>query len=514
MALGYFILYPTEKRNSERNRMVKRKFKAGIRNISGFRLNSLSDNELDFIHQATLQVFQHTGLKVYSEEALEVFHGSGAVVERFKDYGIVKIPPYIVQDCIRQAPSTFGCYGRDREDDVILEPSLVSLSNAGACINVIDPYTREHRAAMKKDCGNIARICDSLDGIGVLLRPCIPCDVPAEIYPVHALEAILHNTSKHTLIGADNVNNLHKMIQLGAACVGGMHEFKKRPIFSATVCPTSPLTMTQNFCEVLMEAARQGVGLLVVPMALAGAISPATIAGTLVTTNAEILGSIILAQLTAKGTACIYANLSTIMDMKTGVAAVGAPELARVAAGTTRLAKYYRLPCLAGGGMSDSKIPDAQAAYESAFSLILAALAGANIVFGMGGLDHLLTFDYAKLLMDAEVERMVMNVIGGIEVSADSVALDVIQQVGPAGEFLTQQHTYDHMREFSQNKLYDRRTRDIWLGQGAENLTERAYEKARHIIENHKPKPLPQAAAATMQTITAEYEAELGISGS
>ncbi len=490
---------------------MKENFKAGLHNLSGFKLKSLSEGELDFLHQATLQVFQNTGLKVYSEEAMEVFHGSGALVERFKDHGLVKIPPHIVEDCIRQAPSTFGCYGRDPEDDFILEPSLVSISNAGACINVIDPYTLEHRAATKKDCGNISRICDSLDGIGVLLRPCIPGDVPVEIYPVHALEAILNNTSKHTLIGADNVNNLHKMIQLGAACVGSMDEFKKRPLFSVSVCPTSPLTLTQNFCEVLIEAARQGVGLFIVPMALAGAISPATIAGTLVTTNTEILGGIILAQLTAKGTACIYANLSTIMDMKTGVAAVGAPEITRVAAGTTRLARYYRLPCLAGGSMSDSKIPDAQAAYESAFSMMLTALAGANIVFGMGGLDNLLTFDCAKLIMDAELARMVMNVIGGIDVSDDSVALDVIHRVGPAGEYLTQQHTYDHMHQFSQNKLYDRRTRDVWVNQGAKNLTERAYEKARHIIENHKPKPLSQAAAATMQTITAEYEAELGL---
>jgi trimethylamine--corrinoid protein Co-methyltransferase len=269
--------------------------------------------------------------------------------------------------------------------------------------------------------------------------------------------------------------------------------------------------LAQNVCEMIVEGARQGVGLFIVPMALAGAISPATIAGTLVSTNAEILGSIILAQLTAKGTPCIYANLSTIMDMKTGVAAVGAPEVARVAAGTTRLAKYYGLPCLAGAAMSDSKIPDAQAAYESALSIMLTSLAGANLLFGMGGLDHLLTFDYAKLIMDAELERMVMNILGGIEVSDDSVALDIIHQVGPAGEYLTQQHTYDHMREFSQNKLFDRRTRDGWVAQGAKDLTERAYEKARYIVENHKPKPLPDGAEETMQKITAEYEAELGI---
>ena len=490
---------------------MPRQFKAGFHNISGFGLKSLSDSEVDFIHQATLQVFQHTGLKVYSDEAMEIFHGSGAAVEKFEDHAVIKIPPSIVEDCIRQTPRTFGCYGRAWEGDFILEPSLVSLSCAGGCVNVIDPYTLEHRPAMKKDCGNIARICDSLDEIGVLLRPCIPNDVPADIYPLHALEAILTNTSKHVLIGPDNAKNLRRMMQLGAACIGGMDEFKKRPIFSATVCPTSPLVLTKNVCEMIVEAARQGVGLLVVPMALAGAISPATVAGTLVTTNAEILGSIVLAQLTARGARCIYGNLSTIMDMRTGGAAVGAPELARVAAGTCRLAKYYGFPCMAGAAMSDSKIPDAQAAYESALSVMLTSLAGANIVFGMGGLDHLLTIDCAKLIMDAELERMVMNILGGIDVSEDSVALDVIHRVGPAGEFMTQEHTYDHMRDFSQNKLYDRRSRDVWLERGARDLTECAYEKARDVIENHNPKPLPEGASAAMQEITAEYEAELGI---
>jgi trimethylamine--corrinoid protein Co-methyltransferase len=122
-----------------------------------------------------------------------------------------------------------------------------------------------------------------------------------------------------------------------------------------------------------------------------------------------------------------------------------------------------------------------------------------------------LTFDYAKLIMDSELERMVMNILGGIQVSDDSVALDVIHQVGPAGEYLTQQHTYDHMHDFSQNKLFDRRTRDGWNEQGAKDLTERAYERARYIIENHQPKALPEGAAAAMQTIAAEYEAELGI---
>ncbi|NIS67734.1 MAG: Trimethylamine methyltransferase MttB [Proteobacteria bacterium] len=491
--------------------MVKRNPKAGIHLISGFGLNAFSNDELASIHASTLEVLQHTGLKVLSDEAAEIFHSSGSSVERSEDCSIVKIPPHVVEDCIRWAPSTVVYHGRDPEDDFVAEPKRVSFANGGACVNVIDPFTREHRRAVKEDCGQIALVCDYLDEIGVFERACICTDVPPETHPVHTLEVILNNTSKHTFTGADTARNLSKMVELGAACVGGMDNFKRRPIFTASVCPTSPLVLFPDCCGVVIEAARRGVGLWIIPMALAGATSTATLAGTLVTTNAEALGTLVLAQLTAKGTPCTYGNTSTIMDLRTGIGAVGAPELSLVAAGAVKLAQYYRLPSIVGGGMTDSKIPDAQAAFETTLSALSAALAGANSIFGAGTLNQLLTFDYAKLVMDAELIRMITRVIKGIDVSNENVAIDVIQQVGPGGEFVTHGHTYDHMKEISQTYLFDRNMRDDWVAAGGKDLTERAYEKARYILGRHKPKPLPKGAAETMRSIVKDYEVELDI---
>ena len=491
--------------------MAKRGIKAGVQVIAGFGLNVFSGDELDSIHHATLEVLQQTGLKVKNNEALEIFHGSGASVQRKKGYGIVRIPPHIVEDCIRWAPSTVVYHGRDPENDFVAELKRVTLTNGGGCVKIIDLSTMECRKTVKKDCEEIGLICDYLNEMEVFQRPCIPSDVPPQTYPLHALEAILTNSSKHTFIGAHNARTLVKMVELAAECVGGMDNFKRRPIFTVSAPPTSPLSLLVESCEVVIEAARRGVGLALCPAALAGATAPATLAGTLVTTNAEVLGGLVLAQLCTKGTPCTYGNTSTVMDMRTGCASLGAPELGLIASGAAKLAQFYRLPCRVGGGISGSKIPDAQAAYETAVNALTAALAGANVIFGAGGLDQLLTFDYAKLVMDVELIGMIKKVISGIDVTDEAIALDVIHQLGPAGEFLSHDHTYDHMKEMSRGTLFDRNTRDFWIAAGGKDLTERAYEMARYILGHHKPKSLPKNAAETMRSIVEDYEAELGI---
>ncbi len=492
--------------------MARKKLKVDVHAESGSGWNILSDDQLDSIHHATLEVLRHTGLRVETEEAIEIFHGSGASVEGSGSYRIVKIPPHVVEDCIHWAPRTVTYYGRDPEDDFVAESRRVGLMNGGGCVGIIDPFTREHRESILKDCGDIGLACDYLDRISILDRPCVPADVPPETHPVHVFEAILKNTSKHTFSGTDTARNLRKMVELGAVCLGGTDNFRRRPVLTASVCPTSPLALLRDCCEVVIEAARQGVGVWIIPMALAGATSTSTLAGTLVVTNAEVLGALALAQLTVKGTPCTYGNTSTIMDMRTGVGSVGAPELGLINSGAAKLAQYYRLPAVVGSGMSDSKIPDAQAAYETAVSALVAALAGADILFGVGGLDQLLTFDYAKLVMDVESIEMIEKVVRGIAVTDESIALDVIHHVGPSGEFITHDHTLEHVRELSQAKLFDRNKRDVWIAVGGKDLTERAYETARYILQHHKPKPLPPGAEKTMRSIVEDYDRELGVS--
>ncbi len=476
---------------------------------TGFDL--ISDYQTRKIHQATLKTLKNTGLRVESKKATEVFYSSGASVEKHKDYNIVKLPPRLVEDCINWTPDTVVCHGRDTRNDLLIEPQTVIFGAGGGSVNIIDPFTRRHRATVKEDTGKFTLICDALEELSIIIRPCIPSDVSSETYPLHTLEEILKNTSKHAFIGADTVGNLRKMVEMGAACSGGMEKFKKQPFFGVLVCPTSPLKLMPYCCGPLMEAARIGLPIFIITMALAGATSPLSIAGTLALTNAEILGSITLAQLTKKGTPCIYGNVSTIMDMKTGCLSAGAPEWSLISMGAAKLAQYYRIPSLVGAP-TDSKIPDAQSGYETSINTLTSALAGANIILSAGALDQLMTLDYAKLIMDAELNGMIKRIIKGINTNVSDLSLDIIHEVGPGGEFLTHQHTYEHIRKITQGTLFDRNRREDWLEAGGKDLAERAYEKAQHLIKSYKPKALPKGAEEKMRTIIAEYEAEIGIS--
>jgi trimethylamine--corrinoid protein Co-methyltransferase len=491
---------------------MKRMSRSGIGTTAGFGLGAFSKDELDSIHYATLQIFQDTGIKVMNEEALEILHGGGCDVERFNGYGIVKIPSYVVEECAFWAPRSIVYDAREPDKDFVAEPNRVGFTTFGGCINVVDPHTREIRPATKKDCGEIARVCDSLDEICMVTRSVNSTDVPQDVLSVHNLDALLRNTGKHIFLGADSPRSLEVMIQLASAATGGRDNFIKRPSFTPSICPISPLTLPDNSCNVIISSARSGLGVLVLPMALSGGTSSATLAGTLVTHNTEVLSGIILAQLTKKGVACTYGSTSTILDLRFGTSAIGSPEYGMINASIAKLAQYYRLPSYVGGGASDSKIPDIQSGYEFTLSATMTALAGGNIVFGSGVLEQGLTIDFAKLVMDAEMIRMIQVAIGGIEISDDKLAMDVIHEVGPGGAYITHEHSLRSMRSQSHSKLFDRRSRSDWMevSNGA-SMRERAYEAAIEIIQNHKPFPLPVGASETMDDIIKEFEKELGI---
>ncbi|MDP4128296.1 MAG: trimethylamine methyltransferase family protein [Bacillota bacterium] len=489
--------------------MTLRSWKTGFTTSTGFGLDVFSQDELDMLHYATLELLWETGIKVETKEAFDLFQNAGATGEWFQDYGIIKIPSYITEDCIRSAPRTVVFYGREAKNDYVAEPKRVGFSTFGECIQIIDPDTRKVRKSVKSDLAGATLMCDYLDEIAVVERAMCSSDQYPHTQPLHNYEAMVTNTSKHCFLGFGSGENAKKILEMAAACVGGKENLQKRPIVTAFVCPTSPLTLVKSCCDVIMECAKAGMGIAIIPMALCGATSTATLAGTLVQHNAEVLSALILAQLTRKGTPCTYSSCSTIMDLRFTATAVGAPEYGIISAGLTKLAQYYQLPCWVGGGHSDSKIPDAQAAYEFSLTATVSALAGANIVYGAGCLESGLTFDYAKMMMDAEQIRRIFHVIRGIEVNDKTIALDVIHEVGPGGEFMTHQHTFENMRSMSQCKLFDRRNRDGWMERGGKDLTERAYEEAKHVLETHKPAPLTDGAAETMKSIIEDYETEL-----
>jgi trimethylamine---corrinoid protein Co-methyltransferase len=489
---------------------TKKNMRTGISSFAGFGLRAFSSDDLESIHEATLHILRHTGIKVISEEAVEIFHGAGAFIEQFDGHAVVKFPEYVVENCISSSPSTTVYWGRNKELSFFADPHRVGFVTFGGCIKVIDPLTKKVRPATREDVGGFAKVCDYLDEISVVERSVNATDAPHGTLSVVNIKEMLANTSKHIFLGADSARSLQVMRDLAAVCAGGRDAFLEHPIFTPIACPESPLMLSEVVCEVIMAAARMGIGLTILPMGLSGGTSPATLAGALVTHNAEVLSGLILAQLTRKGTPCMYSSTSAILDLKLGTSAIGAPEFGMINASIAKLAQFYHLPSWVGGGASDSKLPDIQSGYEFTLSATLSALAGANLVFGCGVLEQGLTMDYAKLIMDAEMIRMIHTARRGVAVSDETLALDVINEVGPAGPYIAHKHTYQHMKEQSQPRLFDRRSREGWMtAKGGRTIQEEAYETAINILENHEPMSLPDGAAEEMERIVREFQREV-----
>lgn len=325
-----------------------RNFQVGMNRIDGFGLNALTEDELYAIHCAILEVLQYTGLKVDSEEAQDIFDGGGCYVDRKEN--IVKIPPNIVEDAIRSAPSTFLLAGRNPKNDIVVGGKSSAFFNFGEAINLYDPFTLEHRKTTKKDVGNAALICDAVEEMDICNRAMGADEYPGPVQSLHNADAIFSNTSKHCFIGPNSGYNYKKIIEMAAAIQGGMDKLRERPLYSATVCPTSPLQLVPEMSDVVIEAARAVQPVNIVSMAMAGASSPVTLAGTLVTQGAEVLGGIVLNQLTHKGAPVTFGAVSTIMDMRFTTAPVGAPELGMLSGAMAKLAQYYMIPSFGAGG--------------------------------------------------------------------------------------------------------------------------------------------------------------------
>jgi trimethylamine--corrinoid protein Co-methyltransferase len=231
-----------------------------------------------------------------------------------------------------------------------VEGSKVGFTNFGEGVMIIDPYTKEYRKTTKKDTGDIARVCDALDCVDVHERAVSAQDVPSQVAPLHEVEVNFTNTSKHLFQGCGGVKNLRKIIDMAAAVVGGRDKLRERPIYSCITCPVSPLQLVPESTDVIVECAREGIPMNILSMALAGGTSPVTLSGTLVTHNAEVLGGIVLSQLSKKGAPVIYGSSTTIMDMKYTTSPVGCPELGMINAAVAKMAQYYLLPSWVAGG--------------------------------------------------------------------------------------------------------------------------------------------------------------------
>jgi len=313
-----------------------------------FGLNVMDTASMDLIHDATLKVLAQEGIKTNCKLALEIYDAGGCEVDAKE--GRVKIPAGVVEAAIDSAPSEILFAARDGENDFTMEGSNVHFCNFSKGVNVVDVYTGEYRPSTVEDQKNVALLVDALEQYDLLDVAVETRDMPDAIANIVSYETMVTNCGKHSGQSAHGVREAEIMIDMAAAVVGGKENLKKRPIASTVVCPTSPLTISNETTEPIIVYARNGLPCTVLSMVMAGSTAPVTLAGTLVIHNAEVLAGIVLGQLTSKGAPNLYGSSTTILDLRTAAVTVGCPELAMLGAAVAKLARYYNLPSYIAGG--------------------------------------------------------------------------------------------------------------------------------------------------------------------
>ncbi|NLT91881.1 MAG: hypothetical protein GXY02_01985 [Actinobacteria bacterium] len=326
---------------------MRRNHQAGRARREGCEFRVLTDDDLADIHLGTLEVLERTGVFVEDEEAREVFAGAGARVDA--DKKVVRIPGHVVEQAIRTAPSSLRLAGRNPKNDIVLEAGRVGFTNFGEGVQIVDPYTGELKVPTKQDVADTARMVDALPNVDVYERAVVAEDIDQRVVHLHQYEAWTTNTSKHGFMGSGNGFLSRKLAEMAAVIAGGRDKLRERPLISFITCPVSPLKLVQDTCEIIMTAAREHLAVNILSMAMAGGSSPVTLAGTLVTHNAEVLAGLTLSQLTRPGAAVVYGSSTTAMDLRLASASVGSPECALISAAVAQIARFYLLPSWVAG---------------------------------------------------------------------------------------------------------------------------------------------------------------------
>lgn len=458
------------------------------------------------IHEATLEVLERVGVRFPSSRALDTWEAHGVAVDRAT--GIVRPRAGIVEQALRQAPPTYTLAARDPTHDLPLDGRHVHLGTDGCGIEVIDPWTGERRRSTLRDVEEIVRVADGLDAIAFHWVAVSAQDRPPETRALEELAAVWRNSTKHAQ--SESIvtpGETEAAIEMAAAIAGGRAELRRRPVLSLMQCSISPLAHDGGAVEAALIAAEAGVPTGFMTMASCAFSGPATMAGSLVVGNAEVLAGLALLQLASPGAPVFYAAAQTAMDLRTGAYTGGGPEDFLFGAATNELADFYDVPLSMGAYATGAKAPDWQAGLENGLSAWMASVAGADMLLGAGLLHGSRIWSYEQLVLDTEIDGIVRAMLRGIALDDASLALDVIAEVGPGGDYLTQQHTRATMRGLWQARYLDRRPYGAWEADpGAVRAA--ALEHARSLLRDHRPEPLDPALDAELTRIVAARAAQ------
>jgi len=447
------------------------------------------------IHMASLEILERVGIDVHDEKARGILDDHGAEVNGLR----VRIPGHMVGRALRMAPAHMTLC--DRHGDVAIRAWGYNTAFGGGsdCLYVLDHRSGERRKAVLADVEDAITVMDALSEIDFVMSGFLPADVDPEIYDVHQMEVMLKHTTKPIVFVTPDFEGCVTAVEMCEIVAGGEEALRRNPFAVCYINVTSGLVANQEALQKCMYLAEKGLPMLYIPINAAGVNSPTTTAGCMATLNAGTLLGIVLAQLVREGTPVAVPgwnggpyNLKTM---------VGNYVLADEQGVAAAMGKFYDLPVFGLGGATDSKVLDQQCAAEAALGLFNAHLSGAHLIHDCGFMDAGMQGSLQLMAITNELIAWIRAATSPVEISESTLALGVIEQLGPTGNYLAHDHTYKHFKDAHYAELADKRQYDSWVEQGATTMEERASAKVDRILKTHEPEPLPSDVETALREV-------------
>ncbi|RKX75539.1 MAG: trimethylamine methyltransferase [Spirochaetes bacterium] len=470
-------------------------------------LQVLSEEQCRRLLAGAIEVLERTGVVYHDKESVEIMKKAGCYV----DGNRVRIPGRLVELALRTAPRKVTLSNsRTGERVMHLEGNNAYFGTGSDTPFFIDPRNNARIPTSKETVAMATKVIDALPNLDFVMSLGIVQDVPQLVYDRHQFEAMVLNTSKPIVITAIDNAGYGDIIEMCEVIAGGEEELRKNPFMTLYAEPISPLLHSEEAAQKLVLAGKKHLPVVYTPCIMAGSTVPATMAGAMANGLAESLSGLVLNQQVQEGNPFIMGGVFTIMDMNTTIFSYGAPEFDLMMAALADMSNYLDIPMFGTAGCTDSKVLDEQTAIEYAISIMMSAQSGANLIHDVGYIEHGNTASLDALVMADELIGYARKFCCGIKVDDESLALDVIDKVGPGGDFLTTQHTYKHFKtETWYPDLFRRDIYENWMDAGRKTLTQRANEKAVAILEDYQPEPLPKNVEKKLRDIVERAEQKI-----
>jgi trimethylamine---corrinoid protein Co-methyltransferase len=463
--------------------------------MTGGQYKPLKDDDLPRIHKAALHLLENVGLGSAIPSCVEAMTAKGCWMS---DKGRLCIPGSLVESTIANANRNFTLFARNPIHDMHPSGKRVYFGTAGAAVHIVEPETREYRESLLVDLYDAGRIVDNCEHIHFYQRPLTARDmITGHDLDINTLYACLAGTEKH--VGTSMVDPAHveECLQILHLVAGGEKQWRERPFVSQSNCfVVPPLKFAEDACRCLEAAARGGMPVLLLSAAQAGATSPAALAGTVVQAVAECLAGLVYINCIVPGAVAIWGPWPFVSDLRTGAMSGGSGEQALITSGCAQMGHYYDLTVGSAAGMCDSKLPDMQAGYEKGVTAGISAMTGLNLLYEAAGMHaSLLGFCLESLLIDNDMLGSINRNVRGIEVTEESLSIDVITNVcleGP-GHYLGSDQTLNLMqRDYVYPAISNRMSPKEWVEAGKPDIVQRAAARKREILSTYYPEYIPR----------------------